>query len=567
MLKMKKKQKLNRAPRHKGRPERMKFMAACIAASILVLGSSTLGALVAAGPQRAEEPRHRIDPDVTSPGEVIRVSAGEDFQASLERAVPGDTIELEAGAVFQGPFVLPYKPQSPDPDFQWITIRSGGSDSALPPAGVRVSPADAVAMARLETAAGAVVSTAPGAHHYRFLGIEFRPAARSPQAAAANFLNALINLGADEASGEPVPHHLVIERCYLHGDPLVGTRRGIILNSAATVVVDSWLADFKMAGDDSQAIIGWEGPGPYLIRNNYLEAAGENLMFGGADPAIRDRVPADIEIRGNHFAKPVAWKLGSHGYAGTAWTIKNLLELKNARRVMVDGNLFEYNWEESQNGFAILFTVRNQEGSAPWSVVEDVTFSNNVVRHVANGINILGRDDIHPSRQTRRIIIRNNLFVDLGGAWGEGVLVQLLGGTENVVIEHNIAIHDGSILRAEGGPHRGFEFRDNIVRQNRYGMVGRDSAPGNAVLERYFANAVVHGNVVAGGSADAYPSGNFFPASLGAVGFIDVQGSDFRLREASPYRSGGRAAGVDFAELCTALSVTEQPSSCTDPRP
>jgi len=539
----------------------------CIGANMLicmsVFGSAGADVLPDAGPQRAEAPRHWIDLQVISPGEVIRVSAGGDFQAALERAAPGDTIELEAGAAFQGPFVLPFKPASSDPDFQWITIRSGGSNWALQRAGVRVSPADAVAMARLETASGAVVSTAPGAHHYRFTGIEFQPTASSPQAGAGNFLNALISLGADEGAGDPIPHHLVIERCYLHGDPLVGTRRGIILNSAATVVVDSWLADFKMAGDDSQAIIGWEGPGPYLIRNNYLEAAGENLMFGGADPAILERVPADIEIRGNHFAKPIAWKAGSPGYAGTAWTIKNLMELKNARRVRVDGNLFEYNWTESQNGFAILFTVRNQEGSAPWSVVEDVTFSNNIVRHVANGINILGRDDNHPSRQVRRIVIRNNLFTNLGEGQGEGDLIQLLDGTKNVVIEHNTAIHKGSILKGEGRPHGGFEFQDNIVLHNRYGIVGTDSAPGNAVLERYFAGAVVYGNVIAGGSAASYPSGNHFPESLEAVGFIDARGNDFRLSMASPYRIGGRAPGVDFAELCSALSDTEQPPACS----
>jgi hypothetical protein len=537
-------------------------MGACVAASSLLVWGSTVGDLAAAGSQRAEQPRHRIDMEVISPGEVIRLSAGEDFQAALQRAVPGDTIELEAGAVFQGPFVLPYKPASSDPEFQWITIRPGGSDAALPRAGVRVTPADAVAMARLETASGAVLSTAPGAHHYRFVGIEFRPAASHPQAGAGNFLNSLISLGADQASGEPLPHHLVIERCYLHGDPLVGARRGIILNSAATVVVDSWLADFKMAGDDSQAIIGWEGPGPYLIRNNYLEAAGENLMFGGADPAIRERVPADIEIRGNHFAKPIGWKAGSPGYTGTAWAIKNLIELKNARRVLVDGNLFEYNWTESQNGFAIVFTVRNQDGSAPWSVVEDVTFSNNIVRHVANGINILGRDDNHRSRQARRIVIRNNLFTDMGEGRGEGDLIQLLNGTKHVIIEHNTAIHKGSILKVEGRVHRGFAFRDNIVLHNQYGIAGTDSAPGNAVLERYFAAAVVFGNVIAGGSAEAYPSGNLFPESLDAVGFTDVKGSDFRLSKASPYRIAGRTAGVDFAELCSALSVTEQPPSC-----
>jgi len=532
-------------------------MALFMAAGIAIGGSFTAAAVMAEGQQRAAGPRHSIDLRVISPGVVIRVNAGGDFQAALQQAAPGDTIELEAGAVFQGPFVLPYKQASHDPERDWITIQSGASASALPRAGVRVSPADAGAMARLETASGAVVTTAPGAHHYRFLGIEFGPAAGSSRTGGGVFLNALVNFGSDEASGIPVPHHLVIERCYLHGDPLVGGRRGIILNSATTVVVDSWLADFKIAGDDSQAIIGWEGPGPYLIRNNYLEAAGENLMFGGADPVIRDRVPADIEIRGNHFAKPLEWKTGSPGYAGTAWTIKNLLELKSARRVLVDGNVFEHNWAESQNGFAILFTVRNQEGSAPWSVVEDVTFSNNIVRHVANGINILGQDDRHSSQPTRRIVIRNNLFMDLGTGQGEGDLFQLLDGTESVVIENNTAIHQGSILKVEGRLHRGFEFRGNIVFHNEYGIVGTNSAPGSAVLARYFAGAVVLENVIVGGSASAYPAGNFFPESLDAAGLIDTT-----LSTASPFRIAGSTAGVDFAELESALSATAQAPTC-----
>ncbi|MBI2122939.1 MAG: hypothetical protein HYT96_02125, partial [Armatimonadetes bacterium] len=47
----------------------------------------------------------------------------------------------------------------------------------------------------------------------------------------------------------------------------------------------------------------------------------------------------------------------------------------------VDGNLFENNWQDAQGGTAILFTVRNQDGGAPWSVVQDVTFTNNIVRH------------------------------------------------------------------------------------------------------------------------------------------------------------------------------------------
>src|SRR5690606_35569096 len=44
------------------------------------------------------------------------------------------------------------------------------------------------------------------------------------------------------------------------------------------------------------------------IINNHLEAAGENILFGGADPKIPDLVPSNIEIRNNHFYKNPAWR-------------------------------------------------------------------------------------------------------------------------------------------------------------------------------------------------------------------------------------------------------------------
>ena len=42
--------------------------------------------------------------------------------------------------------------------------------------------------------------------------------------------------------------------------------------------------------------------------------------------------------------------------------MKNSFELKNARRVLVEGNVFEHVWAAAQTGFAVLFTTRNQGG-------------------------------------------------------------------------------------------------------------------------------------------------------------------------------------------------------------
>jgi hypothetical protein len=124
-------------------------------------------------------------------------------------------------------------------------------------------------------------------------------------------VSSVIQFGDREASAEAVPHHLIVDRCYIHGDPRIGSRRGIALNARDAAVVDSYISDFKEVGADSQAIGGWNGPGPLKIANNYLEASGENIMFGGSDPKIPNLVPSDIEIVRNHLAKPLRWQKGN----------------------------------------------------------------------------------------------------------------------------------------------------------------------------------------------------------------------------------------------------------------
>ena len=97
--------------------------------------------------------------------------------------------------------------------------------------------------------------------------------------------------------------------------------------------------------------------GPFLIENNYLEAATENLMFGGSDPAISGLIPSDITITGNNLTKPLTWL-----NMKPSWSIKVLLELKNARRVLITDNTLTGCWGQSQVGYAIDMTPRNQNG-------------------------------------------------------------------------------------------------------------------------------------------------------------------------------------------------------------
>ncbi len=334
----------------------------------------------------------------------ILAQSSSDFQTALDTAAPGQTIVLQTGHVYEGPFYFRRKTGD-----GWITIQGDDGAKSLPGPGVRVTPADAASMPKLVASAQSVLIADPGAHHFRLVGLEIAP---SPGV----YLTDVVELGLTATTLDSVPHDFSFDRCYIHGDSAAGARRGIALNSANTEVINSYLADFKEVGFDSQALCGWNGPGPFTITNNYLEGAGENVMFGGADPTIPNLVPANITITRNHFEKPVSWRQDPNAPSSAPhWAVKNLLELKNAQHVVIDGNVFEYVWVDGQVGFAILFTPRNQDGHSPWSIVQDVTFTNNIVRHAGAGVDIIGTDDINTSGPLKQVRIANNLFADIGG--------------------------------------------------------------------------------------------------------------------------------------------------------
>jgi hypothetical protein len=482
--------------------------------------------------------------------QVIVAERGADLQRALDQARPGDTILLRPGVTYSGNFILPRKNGTAP-----ITVRTAET-AGQPRAGVRVQPAHASTLATIQSPnRQPALSTAAGASHWRIELLEFGPT----QDGAGDII-ALGDGDRGQRTLEQVPQQIVIDRCYIHGDPARGQKRGIALNSGATTITNSYIADIKARGQDSQAIAGWNGPGPYTIENNYLEAAGENVLFGGADPSIDGLVTADVTFRRNHLAKPLAWR-------DEKWQIKNLFELKNARRVLVEGNLLEYVWAQAQVGYAIVLTPRNQDGGAPWATVEDVTIRRNIVRHAGGGMQIIGPDTTHPSGPTRRIQVTDNLFYDIDeDRWGgTGAFVLIGEGPSEVRITHNTVRQSGNIIMAYGGtkteptPVPGFEFRDNLIRHNRYGVHGADRAPGGDSLQAFFPGAAFSSNGIAGGEARLYPNGNqFVDEQEFDRQFVDAAGGDFRLRPGSRFRkaaSDGRDLGADLRAIALAMGL------------
>ena len=580
---------------------------------------------------------------------TIHVSAGGDLQSAINAAQAGDVITLDPGGVYVGNFVLPNKGALGD----YITIRSSADDSSLPPSNVRITPAYTPYLPVIRSSNNmSAVHTAAGANHYRLMFLEFQ--------ANVKGYGDLIALGAGDStqtSLTQVPYALVLDRVYVHGDPVMGQKRGIALHSRDTSIINSYISDCKAVGQEAQAISGFNGPGNYLIENNYLEGSTQSFLLGGADPTIPNLVTTNVTVRLNHMTKQLAWRdpiiatpaavsatsvsggslaAGTYSYkvearvsagqttkansspsvevsatipagatgsvtvswtpvvgaadyvvygraagaentywvttnpyftdtgaagasgsppSATKWYVKNVFELKNAQDVVVEGNVFENLWVAAQPGYPIVFTPRNQSGTAPWAVVQRVTFQHNLVRHTAGGVNILGTDNVNPSQLTNHITVRDNIFDDLtASTWGSGARPFQVGdGPDAVTIDHNTVVTtDSSIVWMYGGsatlptPITNAAYTNNMSAHNTYGMDGSNYSPGLSSIAAYMPGSIVAGNVLAGGSASKYPTGNYFPTVTAWQGsFANYANGDYHLAATSPYKN----AGTDGADL------------------
>lgn len=540
-----------------------------------------------------------------APGITISVKAGESFQAALNSARCGDTIHLQAGATFTGLFTFPNKGCD---DSHWIIVRTSSDNSLLPQEGSRLTPCYAGVsslpgrpalncastrnvLAKLVVNRGGTsgpIIFAPGANHYRLIGLELT------RTAGIGLVYAL----ATPASGA-VTNKIIYDRLWLHGTAHDETTRGIELGGGTNVsVINSFFTDFHCVSgghcSDSQTIHGGVGNhpmGPYKIVNNFLEASGENIMFGGGWATY---TPADIEIRRNHIFKPLTWMKGQPGYVGGAngnpFIVKNLFELKNAQRVLLDGNIMEYVWGGfSQVGFAILLTPKNPGSSSPCSIcnVTDVTIRYSYIAHMASGMQLANAasDSGALPKDGGRYSIHDVVFDDINGTKyrGNDQFMQVSTST------HAPVLHDVRIAHTTAFPKRSsfmvgdvlpanprmpnFVFTNSIINAGSYPVwstgTGGDlnCAAQNSPLVTFNAcfspyglssNAVV----AAPGSwpPSTWPTHNYFPTTLSEVEFVNYNGGDggnYQLQSSSPYKNAatdGKDLGADMPSIRSAIS-------------
>jgi hypothetical protein len=540
--------------------------------------------------------------DTPANGKTWMVRSGENLEQVLSSASCGDIVQLQAGATFGGNLVIPHKNCD---DSHWVIIRTSAPDSSLPPEGTRLTPcyagvpslagrpplrcaSAANVLAKIEfngKGGSGPILFSPGANHYRLIGLEVT---RTASPAAVYNLIEFVGPG----------DHVVFDRLWIHGTAQDDTVRGIFLGSSRYVaVVDSFFTDFHCTAGtspcgDTQAIIGGlsnDPMGPYKIVNNFLEAAGENIMFGGSRATT---TPQDIEICKNHMFKPLTWMKGQTGYVGGAsgnpFIVKNLLELKNAQRVLIDGNIMENSWGGfTQVGFAILLTPKNPGGLN--SQVTDVTIRYDSISHVGAGLQIANAlaDGGAAPRDGQRYSIHDIVIDDIDRVKynGPGEFAQIsvsLGAPvlQNVTLNHVTAFPPSMLFMigdmvATTTPMKNFVFTNSIVNAGTAPVWSTGGGPANCAFHDIpvttfnacFSSSTFADNAIIVSSPDysetKWPAKNFFPSSAAAVRFANYNGGnggDYHLQRASPYRgrgTDGKDLGADVDAIRSATAGVE----------
>ena len=536
-----------------------------------------------------------------SPGKQIRVAAKSNLAAAIDGAKCGDTLLLPAGASFN----VNELPSKKCDDQHYITVRTDTPDSKLPPEGTRISPAWAgvaslpgrppfaqpsngpaklLATLLVRRASGAIVGD-----HVRFIGIEWTT---PPDASIGRIVTA-------EHSD-----HVILDRNWVHpaDGSEVGHGIGIVHGSRVIAVINSYISGLNCIArtgkcTDATGIGGGSGDEPISalkIYNNFIEAAGENILFGGS---AATQVPTDIEIRRNHLFRPMLWKEGEPGYTPTAsgypYIVKNNFELKNAMRVLFEANLLENSWGGfSQTGYSILITPKNQASECPVCRVNDVTIRFDRIRNVAGVLQIAnalaktGAAAADGGRYSIHDIFADDLHDrDYKGTGNFLIVVSSHPPVHDIQIDHVTAFVSGvllSILNA-GAKLTNFTLTNSVfsVGDRRPPVASAGGGPescasknqalgSEAVLQACFDPYKFDKNLIISGRG-SFPKGNIVVGSPEAAGIRDLKdviGKDPRLchakgpgcSKASPgagAASDGRDLGADIDAVEAAIAGVE----------
>jgi hypothetical protein len=549
-----------------------------------------------------------------SPGKVTVLGPGGNVVAAVNAAHCGDTIQLQKGASYKLPGGPIFPSKGCDPQ-HWITIRTSAPDSVLPAEHTRINPSYA-GVASLpgrpqffgphqNVMAKLIITGNPiqVGDHYRLIGLEItRPA-------DGKLYNTLVAFTGS---------HIVLDRSWIHGDPTADTTHLVQTHAGAdhVAIINSYMTDahcnaLTRVCNDAQDFSDAGHGVAMKAYNNFMEASGQSIMFGGSIAAI---ITSDVEIRLNHMFKPLTWNPLDPRFIGKKFTVKNNFELKEGQRILVEGNIMENTWGGfSQKGANILLTPKNQagmNGSNLCSIcyVADVTLRYNYIRHgsqglvVANGVNDNGawslggynysiHDLVFDGMQYSECYQCAVFLNELGSGYQSNNPPPAREVMHDVSLNHITVANAGwsggselatGFMTMMGPPAHNptatpqisnFDFTNSIVDAGTTGASPTGGGADNCSVGKKTVADKISACWVGGSSLTAnlfvtdyvgsnlgFPSGNFTTPSWTKVGFVNFNGGDggdYHLLNTSPYHNAGtdgKDLGADIDMVKSAVN-------------
>ncbi|MET0754202.1 MAG: FG-GAP-like repeat-containing protein, partial [Pyrinomonadaceae bacterium] len=515
----------------------------------------------------------------------------------------------------------------------YVTI---GSNASMPNILNRITPGDS-GLVTIRSSSNQTSVTPMiiknGATKLRFIGIKFDPAYASPNTSDVNSNYYVVQVGEafTQNNVSENPTKIIFQHCVINPNDDVKVPHGILMDGYKISVISSWFGNIKtFGGQDSQAAVSFDGKGAHVYNNTFLEASSENILYGGVVPHINGLTSANIEIRRCYFSKRLSWRvykrLGTNNICSSSNTTgevcghevnaKNLLETKNARRMYVEGTVFENHWDGyRQQLFAFVFKTATSPGSVgefvPWAISEDIVFENSKAAHLYGGItHSVDNYDLAPfmGLKPSNVKMKNVLFDDLSERWGipgngNGARFLQPNTVEDLQLEHTTMIDKDhtagtAILFVTNNNFR-FSITNSVFGLGGYGIIGGASGVGirslnpgsggsnNNCVRASDATWIFKRNVMPfyGEDSSCFPeptatpppipssqTANWYPLNYSSVGFVDLTNGDYRLSSSSPYKNAatdGTDPGADIPLLNsrTSCAVSGIGTNCTTTPP
>jgi hypothetical protein len=337
------------------------------------------------------------------PDRVV-VRAGDSLQAALDKA---GTIELEAGAVFEGTYSLRSRT---------LVTATGAAVRGM---------------------TGPAIRIAPGITDVGIIGLE-----------ATSAFNDVIRIGENDATQQSIdaaPARIALTRVSIPQHQRV---RGIAIHARAVSLFGCEVLNvWDVHGQDSQAVYVGNAPGAIVIRGGRYSAGSEVILLGGDTTRIPELTPTDILVEDAELFRPLSW-LGD----GVPRKVKNIFEVKNGRNVTLRKSTLRGCWANGQTGEAIVLTPALdgakkdpplQSGEVHNVLIEDVTVSD-----CSSLVGILGRAYSAYTVNAASGIVFRRVHATLSRTQfgGRGQLATIGGEPEDVTFEDCTVTQDGTSL-------------------------------------------------------------------------------------------------------------------------